>query len=401
MQFRQDIECGREKRPWSTMNTSLKNNMNLKLAVFLATSGHSGVDRMMGLLLPRIASRGIRVDLLHVRGKGPHLPSDIENLNIIELGTSHSFSSLIPVAKYLKRERPDALLSDKDRVNQVAIIAKLLAGSETRTVVRSGTTISKALEDRGIFEKIRHFLSMNYIYRLADAIITPSFGAAEDLSSFARIPLERITTIPNPVDRELLYQLSAEPPSHPWFNKGNIDMIPIIVGLGELGSSKDYTTLIKAFSTLRKNRTIKLVIIGAGRGKPDMEKLVSDLNIQEDVEFLGFVKNPFPYLGRADLFVLSSRYEGFGMALLEALSLGIPSVSTDCPSGPREILKDGRFGELVPVGDIEAMAQAMATTLDNPPEREFVMQAAIPYSIETVTDSYLQILDLSGDETKH
>jgi glycosyltransferase involved in cell wall biosynthesis len=345
----------------------------------------------MGVLLPSIASKGIKVDLLHVNGKGPHIEADGENLRVVKLGSSHSFTSLIPLIRYLKRERPDALLSDKDRVNQVAIVARILARVPTRVIVRSGTTISKALESRGILEKVRHYISMRYLYKYADAIITASQGSAEDLSRFAGIPLSDISVIPNPVNQEEILELASGEISHPWF-KGT--GTPVIVGLGELGGSKDYKTLIRAFAALKADREVKLYIMGGGRGQQSLQKLVDDLGLEEDVEFAGFTKNPFPYLGRADLFVLSSNFEGFGMALLEALSLGIPSVATDCPSGPRDILQDGRYGQLVPIGNAEEMAKAMGLALDAPPESSYLKEGAVPYSLEKVLDMYLQCLNL-------
>jgi glycosyltransferase involved in cell wall biosynthesis len=346
----------------------------------------------MGLLLPHMASRGIMVDLLHVKGKGPHLPPDISNLRIVELGSSHSFTSLVPLIRYLKREKPDALLSDKDRVNQVALLARRLAGTRTRVVVRSGTTITETLKNRGAAERLRHFLSMRYLYRLADGILTASEGAADDLAGFAGMPRQRISVIPNPVDSKMLFRLASEPVSHPWFSRKTL---PVIVGLGELGGSKDYETLIRAFSIFRKGRDARLFIMGDGKKKDRLRALVEELNLAADIHFFGYASNPFPYLNRADLFVQSSRYEGFGMALLEALSLGIPSVATDCPSGPRDILQGGRFGKLVPVGDVHAMAEAISRTLAAPPERRVIMQAALPYSLDRVAGEYIKLLGLS------
>ncbi|MDT8284826.1 MAG: glycosyltransferase, partial [Thermovirgaceae bacterium] len=161
-----------------------------------------------------------------------------------------------------------------------------------------------------------------------------------------------------------------------------------------LGGPKVYDTLLKAFSILRKNRPAKLFIMGGGRQKERLETLAKTLQIDGDVEFAGFMSNPFPYLSNSDLYILSSRYEGFGMALLEALALGIPSVATDCPSGPREILQEGRFGELIPIADVNAMAEAMVRTLDGPHASHFLKQAATPYSIDNVADDYLKLLGL-------
>jgi len=361
------------------------------LAVFLATSGHSGVDRIMGILLPHIASLGIKVDLLHVKGKGPHLPPDQGDIRIVELGSSHSFTSLAPLVRYLKREKPHALLSDKDRVNQIALLARRLAGTPTRVVVRSGTNITQTLKHRGSLEKFRHFLSMRYLYRMADGILTASEGAADDLAGFSGMSRQKISVIPNPVDKEMLFRLASEPVSHPWFSRKTL---PVIVGLGELGGSKDYETLIRAFSIFRKGRGARLFIMGDGKKRARLKALAEELNLAADIHFFGYTANPFPYLSRADLFVQSSRYEGFGMALLEALALGIPSVATDCPSGPRDILQEGLYGKLVPVGDVQAMAEAITRTLDSPPESPMIMRAALPYSLDRVAHEYMELLGL-------
>jgi len=368
-----------------------KYHRSFRLAVFLATSGHSGVDRIMGMLLPAIASRGIKVDLLHVNGKGPYIRSDGGNLRVVELGSSHSFTSLRPLIRYLKREEPDVLLSDKDRVNQIALTARWLAGVRTRVALRSGTTITKALEGRDLTARIIHYLSMRYLYRFADAITTPSTGSAMDLSGFAAIPPDRITVIPNPVDIRMIRQLAAEPVTHEWFRP---DQPPVIVGIGELGGSKDYETMIRAFAILRRERPVRLFIMGEGKGRDRLQELLAKLHLEADVELFGFTENPFAYLAKSSLFVLSSRYEGFGMALLEALSLGVPSVATDCPFGPSDMLQNGKFGALVPVGNTKAMAAQMALVLDEPPDASFLIKAVTPYALESITDRYLDLLGL-------
>jgi len=365
--------------------------MGKRLAVFLATSGHSGVDRVMKTLLPSIASRGIRVDLLHVKGHGPFMEENSSGLKVVELGSSHSVSSLLPLVRYLKKEKPDVLLSDKDRVNRVALTAKRLAVVKTRTFVRFGQTVTKFLESQGPWQKTAHSLSMRYLYRAADGIITPSWGSARDLAGFARIPEERITVIPNPVDVREIRNMASEQADHPWFR---VSEVPVVVGLGELTSRKGFDTLIRAFATFRGQKPARLFLMGKGSGRDSLEKLCLDLGIREDVEFAGFRENPFPFLAHADLFVQPSRYEGFGMALLEALALGVPVVATDCPSGPREILQDGKYGRLVPVEDFNSMAAAIKKTLDSPPDAGYLAEAVTPYILETVTDRYIEILKL-------
>ena len=360
-----------------------------RLAVFLATSGHSGVDRVMKTLLPSIASKGIRVDLLHVKSHGPFMEEISPGLRVIELGASHSVSSLPPLVRYLKREKPNALLSDKDRVNQIALAATWLAGGKTRTFVRFGQTVTKFLESQDLWQKTTHSLSMRYLYRAAEGIITPSRGSARDLAGFARIPEQRITVIPNPVDVRSIRSLAKEPADHTWFRNREA---PIVVGLGELTSRKGFDTLIQAFAILRGRKPARLFLMGKGSGHDSLKKLCADLGIREDVEFAGFKENPFPFLARADLFVQPSRYEGFGMALLEALALGVPVVATDCPSGPREILQDGKYGAQVPIEDFAAMAAAMEKALDSPPDAGHLAEAVAPYSLETVTTRYIEVL---------
>jgi glycosyltransferase involved in cell wall biosynthesis len=232
---------------------------------------------------------------------------------------------------------------------------------------------------------------MRYLYKFADAITTPSTGSAKDLSEFAAIPPNKITVIPNPVDNRMIRKLAAEPVAHEWFRP---NQPPVIVGIGELGGSKDYETMIRAFAILRRERQVRLFIMGEGKGRDRLQELIAELHLEADVELFGFTENPFAYLAKSNLFVLSSHYEGFGMALLEALSLGVPSVATDCPFGPSDIMQNGKFGTLIPVGNTKTMATQMALTLDKPPDPSFLMEAVRPYALESITDRYLDLLGL-------
>jgi glycosyltransferase involved in cell wall biosynthesis len=367
-----------------------------KLSIFLATSGHSGVDRIMKNLIPAFAAKGLRVDLLHVGKHGPYLDHVPENVRIVELGTSHIYSSLGPVSRYLQSERPYAMLSDKDRVNRVALLAKRFAKVSTRIAVRTGTTVSKDLEGRGLLDRWAHYFSMHCMYAWADAIIVPSHGAAEDLARFAGIPFERISVVPSPAVTMELYELIAERADHPWFNQGNT---PVILGAGELCARKDFATLIRAFAKVVAHRPCRLVILGEGRKRKALIDLALQLGLGKEVSLPGFVKNPYAYMRKAALFVLSSNCEGAPVVLMEALAVGIPVVSTDCPSGPREILQDGRYGRLVPIGDVAAMAKAISDTLDNPPEGSFLKQAAKPFTLDASIARYLEVLGFTSITT--
>ena len=360
------------------------------LAVFLATSGHSGVDRVMGNLLPAIAERNIRVDLLHVKNHGPYIEAD-GNLRVIELGTAHAYSSALPLIKYLRKVRPDTLLSDKDRVNRVAIVASLLSGVPTRIVVRTGTTVSEDLRMRKPLDRLINGLSMRHLYKKTHKVILPSSDAVEDFLKVTHLPEHQVLSVPSPVLTPELIKKASGNCKHPWLLDKKV---PVVVGIGELSGRKDFATLIRAFARVRSKRPVRLVIFGEGKQRHSLEALVASLDLSESVDLPGFSVNPYPELTRADLYVHSSTVEGSPVALMEAVSLGVPSVSTNCPSGPREILQDGRFGPLVGIGDIEAMAAAMILTLDNPPDREFIRKAGRAFTLEESTSAYLRVLGL-------
>jgi glycosyltransferase involved in cell wall biosynthesis len=370
--------------------------MHEKLAIFLATSGHSGVDRIMKNLIRETTGRGINVDLLHVRGHGPCFDEPVEGLRVVDMGVSHVSSSLLPLVRYLRHERPVGLLSDKDRVNRVALLAKRLSGVPVRSVVRIGTTVSVNLLQRGwIQRRIQHF-SIGHLYRWADRVVVPSQGAAADLVHALNMPDHLIRVLPSPiVDQKDIFALASEPLDHPWFDE---PAVPVILGVGELCARKDFQTLIRALARLRDLRPCRLVILGEGRQRQYLEGLVSHLNLEGSVSLPGFVKNPFPYMQRASLLVLSSICEGLPVALVEALAIGIPVVATDCPSGPREILSNGRFGRLTPIGDETSLAEAIMETLDSPLSSSVLRSAAMPFSVAQATSRYLEILGVEATE---
>jgi glycosyltransferase involved in cell wall biosynthesis len=342
--------------------------MKVDLAVFAATSGHSGVDRVLRNLVPAIAGLGLRVDVLGVEGHGPSFEILPEGVRHLPLGSAHVATAIPGLLRYLRRERPTALLADKDRVNRAALLARWLARVPTRVGVRLGTTVSVNLASRGAFERRVQSASMRWLYPAADAILVPSTGAAEDLAVHAHLPRNRISVVPSPIVTPRMLALAAEAPAHPWFSDGGP---PVILGVGELSERKDFATLVSAFARLRGRRPCRLVILGEGRRRGELEELAARLGVAADVALPGFVANPYPCMAHAAVFALASRWEGMPVVLIEALALGTPSVACDCPSGPREVLAGGAVGALVPVGDDAALADALAAQLDGPtpPER--------------------------------
>jgi glycosyltransferase involved in cell wall biosynthesis len=369
--------------------------MATDLAIFLATSGHSGVDRLAKNLIPALARRGYRIDLLKVRDHGPTLPETPEGVRLIDLGTRHVYPSLLPLVRYLRRERPRSMLCDKDRVNHTALLARALSGSPTYLALRMGTTVSIDLAGRKPWQRGLTRASMGKLYPFADNVIVVSKGVADDMAAYTGLPRERITVVPSTIVPERLFREALPKPDHPWFAE---DQPPVILGIGELSWRKDFATLIRAFARLHPEFPSRLMILGRGRQREKLLALAAELGVEGDVALPGFVDNPFHYLAHARLFGFTSQWEGLPFALIEALAVGVPVVATDCPGGPREVLEDGKYGPLVPIGDDAALAAAMLATLKNPLSREELQKAARPYEIENAATAYAEALNLGAHQ---
>jgi glycosyltransferase involved in cell wall biosynthesis len=230
---------------------------------------------------------------------------------------------------------------------------------------------------------------MRRLYPLADCILVPSAGAADDLASYTGIERSAISVVRSPILSAELAQRAREPVDHPWLQRRQV---PVILAAGELGHRKDFATLVRAFTQVRRERPCRLVILGRGRKRANLLALAAELGIADDVDFPGFQANPYAFMARADLFVLSSRWEGMPVVLVEALALHTPVVSTDCPSGPRELLAGTDLGALVPVGAVDAMARAINAWLGAKPPAIAFERAVAAYRTETSACSYLQAL---------
>lgn len=363
-----------------------------RIAIFLSTSGHSGVDRAMKHLIPALAARGYAVDLLKVRGHGPNLAEVPSGVRVIDTGAGTTYLALFALVRYLRRERPAVLLADKDKVNRTALLARWLAGARaTRLVLSSGTTISVDLQHRGAFERWLQRTSMGRLYGYADQVIVTCADVADDMARYTGLARERIHPVESPVVPASLFSARPPSPEHPWFVPGGP---PVIVGVGELSARKDFETLIRAFARLRAQRPCRLVIVGRGKRLDTLRALAESLGVAADVDFPGFRTDVYAFMAHAAAFAMTSRWEGLGFVLIEALACGTPSVAVNCPSGPREILQDGRYGPLVPIGDDHALADALARLLDRRLPSETLQQAARPYEIEAATDAYLRAFAL-------
>jgi glycosyltransferase involved in cell wall biosynthesis len=365
-----------------------------RLAVLISLSGEGGVERMVLNLVQAFAAvPNLTVDLLLLREESQHLRNLPDGVNVVRLGVRHSALSIRAIARYLRTARPDALLAAKDRAGRAALLARWLSGVPVRIVIRLGTTLSEAVKDHRALRRWLRYLPIRLLNRFADSIVAVSDGVAADVAAISRVPREWIHVIRNPVITPDLARQAKEPVDHPWFADPDV---PVVIGMGRLTRQKDFSTLIRAFARIREQRPARLIILGDGRDRADLLRCAEEAGIAHDVDLPGFQANPYPWLARASAFVLSSAWEGSPNALTEAMALGIPVASTDCRSGPREVLEGGRFGPLVPVGDDEALAAAMVRILDEPLSAPELQAAVADYTVEVSARHYLAVLGLAS-----
>lgn len=361
-----------------------------RVALFLPSLHGGGAERVMLTLAKGFAERGLSVDLVLARAEGPYLAEVPSSVHLVDLKAPRVLLALPSLVSYLRRERPRALISALDHANVLALWARALARVPVRVVVSVHNTLSLATSHAQNLRARWIPLCIRLFYPWADAVVAVSQGVAEDLIRLTGLPREKIEIIYNPVVTPELLAKAQEPLDHPWFAPGEP---PVILGVGRLTEQKDFPTLIRAFALVRAQRPVRLMILGEGKDRPKLEALVRELGLQDDVALPGFVPNPFAYMVRAAVFVLSSRWEGLPTVLIEALACGTPVVSTDCPSGPREILEDGKWGRLVPVGDVDALADAIRMTLDAPDCLDAKARVG-EFDAEKVVDDYLKVLSL-------
>jgi len=369
------------------MHDAMLNLRQVHIALFLPNLGGGGAERVFTNLANAFVEKGMVVDFVLGKAEGPNLSQIDRRINVVDLGTNTVYGWLRPMKSYLKERHPELVLSALHHANLTALWANMLSGTKTRIIVSVHGTMSHDIgKSKKKLAKAIPLLVRTF-YPKADKIICVSNGVAQELINKYHLPKNKVQVIYNPVVTEDMFKKAEEPLDHPWFQPGQP---PVILGVGRLTAAKDFETLIKAFALVRKKTEARLMILGEGSERAKLEQLVKQLGLQNDVCMPGFVDNPYKYMKHSSVFVLSSRWEGLPTVLIEALALGLPVVSTDCPSGPAEILEGGKWGRLVPVRNHEALANAILEALND--ERGKGAERAKEFSLDRIVDQYVALI---------
>jgi glycosyltransferase involved in cell wall biosynthesis len=355
------------------------------LVIYLPSMNSGGAERLHINLAPHFVAMGFDVIFLLDRLEGPLLDAIPDSCRILCLNASRQIQALPRLVAYLRHNRPDVLIGNMEHMNIMAILARRIAGVGTKVIVTQHNSVVEQSRRPSFKWRI-----MPWLYRrllpMADDIVCVSVGVAQEMAATCGISRDRMRVIYNGLIDDAFDDRLQGTPDHTWF----ADRAPVVVAMGRLVPQKDFETLIRAFAMVPP--PARLMILGEGPLEDELRTLTQTLGVGDRVAFAGFRTNPLPYLRMATLFVMSSRFEGFGNVLVEALASGTPVVSTDCPHGPSEILERGRFGRLVPVGDPTRLADAMIQALDATHDRDMLRARGAQFSVARCAENYARLM---------
>lgn len=361
----------------------------MKISVVTPLYAIAGVPLAQLRFARALAAKGHEVELLIGRIDSQHMFPDTDGVNVRVLNQRHVRGMLLPLWRYLRAAKPDLVFSAEDHLNAVVLLAAIACGSKAKISCSSRVTPFDTYSNV-LFTK-RWLLKqlMRAVMWRADALTCVSWGTAEEYRRVFSSP--RHTCVYNIVDDKHSRWRMQQPVEHPWFQR---DGCPVLVAAGRLATWKGYADLIRAMKELARRREARLVILGDGPLRSELEALIVELGLTQSVKLEGYVENPLQYFVHADVFVHSAHVESFGNVLVEAMMCGCTPVSTDCPTGPREVLQNGRYGYLVPMRDPVAMAAGIEMALDNPIPRDLLAEAVLPFEEDAVIERHFGVLGL-------
>ncbi len=366
---------------------------NKKLISFLIPSLEGGgAERVVINLIREFSKKeDLNVELLVLKKRGNFFKYVPENCKIYNLNTKKALFSLSKIIKYIKTNKPYVIISNITHMNIISMVSKIFSKTKTKFILIEHLNINYTFKEQNYFYRFLFPILVYLTYRFADLIIAVSIGVKDSIISKYRFLEKKVKVIYNPIDVEEILNKKCEKIDHPWFNQNKI---PIIISAGRLNPQKDFQTLLKAFSIVREKRKVFLVILGDGEERENLIKLAKNLGIYEYLWMPGFVDNPYKYISKSNLFILSSKSEGFANVIVEALACGTRVISTDCESGPREILKDGKYGKLVNVGDYKKLAEEILIELDNNVyDKNILIERAKDFDSKKIANEYLNVLN--------
>lgn len=359
-----------------------------KVTIYLPDLIGGGVPILYLKLAPWLIKAGFDISFLVNKKRGELADSIPPGIEVIELGASRQLTALPKLVRFLRANQPDLILTAIEHMHVITILARLLVRPKTRHVMTQHNPLSQQAMRPGLDFKV-----LPLLYRLtapfANAIVAVSKGVGDDMAKHAHLRRDRIQVIYNGVVDEHFDDAMNAPLPANWPQTD----APIILNIGRLAAQKDQRTLLRALAKLNGKPEPHLVILGSGPLEQELRQLAVELGIDHRLHLLGYSDAPLAALKAADIFVLSSIYEGLGLVLIESLACGTPVVSTNCPYGPEEILDGGKYGRLTPVGDADALARAIEETLSDPPDPAVLSQRGREFSVEHCAQEYAELFD--------
>lgn len=360
--------------------------MPARILIVLPDLRGGGAERLHVHLAKRWNSQGIKVDFALMNRRGELLDLLPNGVNVVELGSTRIRGVIAPLARYLRKVRPDVTIAAMWPLTSAAVVAWWLAKRPGRLYLSDHVQLSMSCVQELKTPLWMLRVSMLLTYPTASGLIAVSEGVKQDICRLGGLSDSKVRVIYNPTAVGVSVRKdSLEIRNNLW----GAGFDQHILSVGTLKAQKDHATLIRAFALLPASLNAKLVILGEGSLRSELVILIGQLGLQGQVTLPGYAIDPYPWFQSADLFVLASRWEGFGNVIVEALECGVPVVSTDCQSGPAEILQNGRYGRLVPVQDPAALAAAIAQSLAHPVDRKPLMMRAKDFSVSAIADQYL------------
>ncbi|MFQ5608717.1 MAG: glycosyltransferase [Woeseiaceae bacterium] len=359
-----------------------------RIAMFLPNLDGGGAERVFVELANEFARAGATVDLVLAAARGPYLDEVSSDVRVVDLVASRVLMAIRPLAQYVRDSKPAVISSGLEHANIVSCLATRNARKSTRCVVSIRSMPAGPLRETGSWSSRIILAAAKFAYRFADLVIANSNAVAREASSVYGISEEKIRVVYNPLDTARIGSLACESPGLPWDDS---DELPFVLAVGRLDRLKDFGTLIRAFQFVRSRHHCRLVILGEGPERSKLEGLADDLGVGEDIYLVGFVGNPYPWMREAAVVVNSSITEGCPNVVLQALACGTPVVCTDSHGGSAEVLDDGKWGQLVPVGDAEAMANSIESVLRGTPFPDGRIRAQ-DFSSDLIAGQYLRVL---------